>query len=86
MESTWEEYEEWCEEADPNTQRAYKAALEKLQHVEPFENRLVSYICVCVKFGFCYVKIHSGVLRDQIFELYVMCSWFDSLGNACLCN
>ena len=61
MENTYGEYEEWCEEVDSNIQRSYKAALEKLKILEPFENKLVSTIQTFSLCKFCLVCITRTV-------------------------
>lgn len=42
MESTFEEYKDWTNEADANIEKCYKSSLEKLVKLEPFELQLVS--------------------------------------------
>ena len=43
MQSTWEEYKEWCEDGvDSYVEQIYKKALDKLITLLPFEKKLVS--------------------------------------------
>ena len=41
IESTFEEYQEFCEEIDPNVEKTFEKSKEKLKILTPFEDALV---------------------------------------------
>ena len=49
IESTFEEYKEFCEEIDPNVEKTFEKSKEKLKILTPFEDALVcKYFSVSV--------------------------------------